>query len=207
MRVYVYVDGFNLYYRALRPQKLKWLNPMALAQSVLDDGDTVERVRYFSARVSARAGDPEAPKRQEQYLKALRTVPHIKFHNGRFLPKTKCRPLVSDPTQYVEVHDTEEKGSDVNLASYLIHDGWRNRYDAALVISQDSDLCEPLRMVRDDLKKIVGVVWLDQTEPSRRFRNVTSFIRHATPARLAAAQFSSPLMGANGHLIGKPDAW
>jgi hypothetical protein len=31
-RTYVYVDGFNLYYRALRKTKFKWLNLEALAK-------------------------------------------------------------------------------------------------------------------------------------------------------------------------------
>jgi hypothetical protein len=207
MRVCVYADSFNLYYRALKNTPHRWLNPLELARRLLDPADNVELVRFFTARVSSRAGDPEAPRRQEIYFKALRTIPEIRFHYGRFLPKAKMRPLVADPTHYVEIHDTEEKGSDVNLASYLLHDGWRDLYDAALVISQDSDLLEPLRLVKQDLKKPVGVVWLDGQEPSRRFRNAASFIRHATPARLAAAQFPNPLMGKDGHLIHKPDAW
>jgi hypothetical protein len=76
-----------------------------------------------------------------------------------------------------------------------------------LVISQDSDLCEAMRIVRNDLEKAVGVLWLESGEPGRRFRNVTSFVRHATPARLAATQFASPLMGKDGRLIEKPADW
>jgi hypothetical protein len=107
----------------------------------------------------------------------------------------------------VEVFDTEEKGSDVNLAAFLPRDGWQGRYDLALVLSQDSDLLEPMRMVVGDLGKIVGVVWLDGTEPSRRFRNATSFVRHTTSARLSRAQFPSVLMGRSGHHIHKPPSW
>ena len=54
MRAYVYVDGFNLYYRALRPTPYKWLNLRALGAALLDPSDTVDVVRYFTARVSAR---------------------------------------------------------------------------------------------------------------------------------------------------------
>ena len=107
--------------------------------------------------------------------------------HGRFLPKTEWRPLAADPTCFVEVLDSEEKGSDVNLAAHLLHDGWRDRSDAALVLSQDTDLCEPLRMVKQELGKTVGLVWLDGREPGRRFRSCATIIRHATPARLRAA--------------------
>jgi hypothetical protein len=60
MKVYVYLDGFNLYYR-LNGTACKWLNLRHLAKRLLDAGDTVEMVRYFTARVSARSGDPDAP--------------------------------------------------------------------------------------------------------------------------------------------------
>ncbi len=207
MKVRVYVDSFNLYYRALKGTEHRWLNPVKFAESLLDPGDTVDLVRYFTARVSSRAGSPAAPARQQAYLSALHTLPNIKVHYGRFLAKTKFRPLTSDPDTFVEVHDTEEKGSDVNLASYLLHDGWMERYEAALVMSQDSDLCEPIRMVKDELLKPVGVVWLDGQQPSKRFRNVCSFIRHATPSRLAGAQFPALLLGRDGHQVRKPDGW
>ncbi len=207
MRVRVYIDGFNLYYRALRRTNLKWLDPVRLSACLLDEEDTVDLVRYFTARVSARSGDAGAPARQQAYLSALRTLPNIRIHYGRFLPKIKSRPLVSDPSTYVAVHDTEEKGSDVNLASYLLHDGWSGRFDAALVMSQDTDLCEPIRMVTKDLNKPVGIVWLDGTQPSKRFTAVASFVRHATHARLAASQFPDRLLGKNGHLVEKPAVW
>jgi hypothetical protein len=77
----------------------------------------------------------------------------------------------------------------------------------ALVVSEDSDLCEPMRMVRDDLKKTVGLVWLDGKQPSRRFLNVSSFVRHATSARLSSSQFAPQLMGRDGRPIVKPAEW
>jgi hypothetical protein len=35
----------------------------------------IRRIRYFTARVSARPADPRLPERQQAYLQALRTVP------------------------------------------------------------------------------------------------------------------------------------
>ncbi len=210
MRVWVYIDGFNLYYRALQNSSYKWLDLLALAHSLLKPTDTVEAVRYFTARVSARAGDPGAPGRQQVYLSALATLPQISVHFGSFLTKTKRRPLVNPVRglpKFVEVYDTEEKGSDVNLAAHLLNDGWQRRYDAALVMSQDTDLCEAMRMVRDDVKKPVGLVWLDGQQPSTRLKDVSSFVRHVTSSRLAAAQFPDPVIDANGRRIQKPVNW
>ena len=46
--------------------------------------------------------------------------------------------------------EREEKGSDVNLATYLMLDGCRNAYDVAIVVTNDSDLAEPIRLVRSE---------------------------------------------------------
>ena len=56
----------------------------------------------------------------------------------------------------VEILDTEEKGSDVNLASYLLLDGFEDAYEMAVVVSNDSDLQLPIKMVRTTLEKTGG---------------------------------------------------
>lgn len=206
-RVRVYIDGFNLYYRALKGTQHRWLNPVKLAASLLGPDDTIDKARYFTARVKARSGDVDGPRHQQIYLSALGTLPEIEIHYGRFLAKTKTRPLVAPPHNFVEVHDTEEKGSDVNLASHLLFDAWQGRMDTALVLSQDTDLLEPMRLLTQEIKMPIGLVWLDSTTPGKNHRNVVSFIRHATPARLSAAQFPDRLMGKNGHVIKKPEKW
>jgi hypothetical protein len=151
MQAYVYVDGFNPLLSRLEGHWLKWLNLSQLATRVLDPADTVAKVRYFTARVSARSGDPDAPRRQQIFFNALKTVPNLDFHYGRFLPKKKMRPLVSTG-RFVEIHDTEEKGSDVNLATHLLNDGWHKRNHMALVLSHDTDHVEPIRIVAQELR-------------------------------------------------------
>ena len=74
MKTYVYVDGFNLYYGAVKGTSLRWLNPVELARQVLPPGHQIEKLKYFTARVSG-AADPGAPARQQQYLSALMTLP------------------------------------------------------------------------------------------------------------------------------------
>jgi uncharacterized LabA/DUF88 family protein len=206
MQAYVYVDGFNLYYRALKGTAFKWLNLSRLAARVLDPADTVAKVRYFTARVSPRAGDPDAPRRQQLLFNALKTVPNLEFHYGRFLPKTKKRPLVSTG-KFVEIHDTEEKGSDVNLATHLLNDGWHKRYEVALVFSQDTDLIEPIRIVAKELGLKVGVVWLDGRRPNVHLRSAASFVRHISHADLAASQFPNPIILGDGTELYKPTGW
>ena len=55
---------------------------------------------------------------------------------------TTRMPLAQQPAfgpKTVEVIKTEEKGSDVNLATYLLVDAFRRDAEAFVVISNDSD--------------------------------------------------------------------
>jgi len=96
MRTRIYVDGFNLYYGAVKGTPFKWLNLVELARQMLPQGHIIDSVKYFTARVSG-ASDPGAPARQQIYLSALRTLPELEIHFGNFLAKTIWRPLINLP--------------------------------------------------------------------------------------------------------------
>lgn len=61
-----------------------------------------------------------------------------------------------DGTMLATVRKREEKGSDVNVASHLLADVLTGVVDAAIVVSNDSDLALPLRVARDHVP--VGVI-------------------------------------------------
>ena len=96
MNTIVYIDGFNLYY-AIRGKGYKWLNVKALAELVLAKSPyIVTGVKYYTARVSG-STDPGQPARQQMYFNALRTVPGVELHYGKFLAKNQWRPVVTLP--------------------------------------------------------------------------------------------------------------
>jgi uncharacterized LabA/DUF88 family protein len=107
--------------------------------------------------------------------------------------------------RFVQVIKTEEKGSDVNLATHLLHDAWHNDYDVAVVITNDSDLVEPIKIVRRDLSKIVGVL-NPQRHPSFELRNNSDFFKQIRGSALNRSQFPSALSDANG-TFHKPAPW
>jgi hypothetical protein len=77
-RTIVYIEGFNLYYGALKGTKFKWLDLQTLFHKLLGEYHTITEIKYFTARVSAREGDPDAPNRQDAYLNALQAhIPNI----------------------------------------------------------------------------------------------------------------------------------
>ena len=82
--VIVYVDGFNLYYDSLKRTPYKWLDLSRLCATMLPN-DRVTAIRYYTARISARPGNPTAPNDQQIYLPALRTIPNLSITYGHFL--------------------------------------------------------------------------------------------------------------------------
>lgn len=93
---------------------------------------TINKIKYFTAKVSARAWDLNQPVRQQTYLRALQTLSNVEIYFGHFLTHPVWRTLVV-PNPSLQLHannnpiwaqvvNTEEKGSDVNLATHLLVD-------------------------------------------------------------------------------------
>ena len=150
MKTYVYVDGFNLYYGAVKDTPYKWLDINKLCSHLLPKHQIL-RIKYFTARISGRPSDPDQPTRQQTYLRALRSLPNLEIIYGHFLSNEISMPLAGCPPnaqKYVKVIKTEEKGSDVNMATHLIRVGFKDHYEVAVLITNDSDLLESVRIVR-----------------------------------------------------------
>jgi len=207
VRAIVYVDGFNLYFGALRKTPHRWLNLHTLA-SLLLPKHSIKEIKYFTALVSDRPQDPGQPERQQTYLRALRTLPSVSIYYGHFLVHTVTMPLFTpkgEPQRYAKVIKTEEKGSDVNLATHLLHDAHRNRYDTAVVMSNDSDLLAPIKIVRAELGKRVGLL-NPHKRPSRALLPHTDFIKTIREGVLRDSQFSAQLQDQRG-IFSKPKGW
>lgn len=212
MRTYVYVDGFNLYYGALKGSPYKWLDLKALCTNTLQAKNQVQKIKYYTARVSARPENPDAPTRQDHYLQALQAhIPEIEIVEGHFIQKPVRMRLVKKLPQrlsmYVTVLKSEEKGSDVNLAVHLLNDAWNNCYDCAVVISNDGDLAEAMRLVRKEKHKTV--ILLVPGNPvvrpaSVQLKRWSSYTKHIPPIALQASQLPSPIPGTS---ITKPPSW
>jgi hypothetical protein len=203
----VYVDGFNLYYGCLKGTPYRWLNLSKLCTQLLP-GYHVNRIRYFTALVGPAPSDPRGPQRQLTYIRALKSIDNLSVHYGLFMTHKVRRPPVNRSPEgpaTVEVLDTKEKGSDVNLATYLLIDAFKKDSEVAVVVSNDSDLVEPIRLARTELGLEVGVL-----HPHRRhvkeLSEVASFYRPIRQRALKDCQFPDEVTDAGG-TIRKPSAW
>jgi hypothetical protein len=211
MTTNIYIDGFNLYYGRLKKDAgLKWLDPVSLCAKLLPAGQHIKRVRYFTARIKPRPDDPGGPLRQDAYLRALGTLPEVSIHYGRFLQSTPRMRLAQPPPggpNTAEVIKTEEKGTDVHIASRILLDAFRKDCDLIVLVSNDSDLCEPLRIAKEELGVAIGILnpfdrpsrWLQQLQPS--------FIKPIRDGAVRASQLPDPVPLGGGKEVRRPKEW
>jgi uncharacterized LabA/DUF88 family protein len=209
VRTSIYVDGFNLYFGALKGTPYKWLNIKAMCEGLLNPENEIGCIKYFTAHVSGSATDPDKAIHQQLYIRALRRmVPQVEVILGQFRSHEVRKRLVNPPpigSSYALVHDRTEKGSDVNLAVHLVNDAWLNKYDCAVVVSGDSDLAESIRLVRaQHKKKVVGVISPRKGSMSKELLYACSFVRAISTSVLAGSQFPNHIPGTT---IFKPADW
>ena len=213
-RTIVYVDGFNLYYGALKDKAgCRWLNIEEMVKSILPSKPTpindIVAVKYFTAKISSRANHPNQVNHQNIYLKALKTIPNLEVVLGRYdthIVRSKLAAPIVGVGSYVDVYKTEEKGSDVNLATHLLHDAHTSAFDVAIVITNDSDLALPIEFVVSKLNKKVGVI-SPYPKASMHLCKVSSFTRVIRRSNITSSQFADQITDSDGTVLVKPTGW
>jgi uncharacterized LabA/DUF88 family protein len=218
MRTSFYVDGFNFYYGVFRRRHPvavpadKWLDWRSLAQRLVDPGDTVHKIHYFTASIERRDDDPDQGLRQETYFRALRRVPGMEFHYGLFKRRETWGELVHprpdslglSKGRIVKVLRYEEKGSDVNLATQLVEDSFSGDIDHAFVISNDTDLIAPILSAKKRIR--VSVI-----SPQPRLDPKLDAAANAgwilDTSALRECRLPNPAKVDDGQWVVPPDSW
>lgn len=207
-RTRVYIDGFNLYHGLILRSRTHWLNLSTFAQR-LNWGLPIEKILYCTANVSGTSSDSGKADRQDGYIRALSIAcPNVEVIRGNFVSQPKQYPLArcsNDPACLVKVVVKTEKGSDVNLATRLLHDAHLDRFDRAIVVSGDSDLVEPIRIITQELKRVVWV----RNPRDVRSKELAQYASHYEPIRPAVAlnsQLPDVVTDGNRTYL-KPERW
>lgn len=196
-----------------------------LADEIVPDGINVTAVKYYIAPVSGK-NDPDAPRRQQRLFSAMKTIPEISIYKGRFLFGEKWAGLVQPPEarpvdyswagpphpKVVKIKKTEEKGSDVNLASHLIRDAFTDAFDIAYIITNDTDFEEAIRIVTEEVKKEVCIVAPHHQRgnvpvPAPSLEAVATSKHYIDDAELAKSQFPDIVQRVGKRDIHKPETW
>lgn len=203
-RVITYVDGFNLYFglRSKRWRRYYWLDLQRLACALLLSHQSLEGVHYFTSRIRSDGSNTEDVQRQTTYLEALGTRPLIRIHHGHFLEqRSKCRQCGAKWMGY------EEKMTDVNIATQLLADAYDDHFDTALVISGDSDLTTPVRLVRTRFPDKRVVIGFPPDRRSHQLQQAASAYFVISETALRHSQLAAQVERADGFLLVRPAGW
>jgi len=103
------------------------------------------------------------------------------------------------------VWKTEEKGSDVNLGVHLVRDAFKGAFDMAAVLTNGTDLVEPIRIVTQELGLPVALL-SPNGQPAASLVKVASSMRHVRPY-IGPCKLPDPVKLPNGKAISKPSGW
>lgn len=207
-RSIVYIDGFNLYYGALKNTQNKWLNLEYYFKRLRQD-DEIQKIWYFTALIKG-----SRRVNQDAYLAALSNCcPLVEVKYGLFKEKELfCRVSCSHTYKRYLVY--EEKGTDVNIALQMLDDTNQKLCERVVLVSGDSDLVPALQLVKKRSPEIEISVYV----PSRDFksqRGAAKEIRDAadkdftlfsSAPLLSKSQFPDEIDTPKGKII-KPSDW
>lgn len=231
----VFIDGFNLY-KGLpqKMPSYKWLNLIALSEKLMPETEII-KLFYFTANVKERFPGDDAPRRQQTYLRVLENqgidVVRGKFRRDKDWLRyvTTSREGFSSPalgsnfglTQVAldraslkvkpdavkaHVYKMQEKGSDVNLASFLLKEAFLERTKNLLVITGDSDLVTPIKMAVE-FGAFVRTAIPNGGQSSDALNRVSSSIVRLEESHLEGCALPKPFLTTSGRQISPPKEW
>ncbi|NII26043.1 NYN domain-containing protein [Pseudoflavitalea sp. X16] len=199
-RVIAYVDGFNLYFGMVDGgyAYCKWLDINMLIKSSLSANQQLAGIKYFTSRVT---NDPGKQRRQTLYLEAIEST-GVKIIYGLY----KAKDIECNNCGHVW-QISNEKMTDVNIATHLLIDAFQDKYDTAILISGDSDLVPPIKSVHNNFpSKAVSVFF-----PPSRHNNSVAVVAKGSMIlgrkKLTSHQLPHEIEKTDGYKIIKPVEW
>lgn len=232
----VYVDALNFYYGALKGTRDRWLDLEAFALRLVPKDDVIRIKYFTAKVIDRFPGDRtgERPQAYLRAVRTnllvdihlghfrsdikWRTLADSRFDVSElfsppFRPTWLIRRMWRDqvkrrtePVTSARVVIHEEKGSDVNLGVNLVFDAAAGTCQKALVISNDADLEEAVRLARRAGIE-VGIVNPQRSATNKRLKKVADFeipLRHEI---LAKCQLPNLVVDRNGRQIHRPKQW
>lgn len=199
-RVIAYIDGFNLYFgmREAGFDQCRWLNVKKLVESLLKPNQELVCVKYYTSRVS---NNPDKQKRQSTYLDALESVGVQIFYGNYQDNNLECKRCGH------AWKSAKEKMTDVNIATAIIVDAFKQKYDMAMLISGDSDLTPPIKEVHNLFKHTRVFIAF----PPKRHNSSMAIVAKGSliigRKKLVDAQFDEEVISKTGFKLKIPNEW
>ena len=200
-RIITYIDGFNLYFglKSKNWKKYYWLNLKELSNNLLIKDQKLVKTKYFTSRVN---DNPEKQKRQSTFIDALETLSDFEIYYGKYQQnKVECYQC-----HYV-FSDQNEKMTDVNIATEMLCDAFRDSYDTAILISGDSDLIPPIRAIQNHFPRKKVIVAFPPERYNKSVKDVAKGSFIIGRSKLHNSLFPDTLTSKTGFLLNKPKEW
>lgn len=225
MKTTIYIDGFNLYYSAIRGTEYKWLDVVALFRGICQQQNPeseITQVKFFTAPIKAKLStrQQQALYSQQLYIKALETLhpDHFECIEGFFQLSKGNFPRYQTPIDKLDkvpVWKVEEKKTDVNIALSMYRDASKETAEQVVIVTSDSDIIPALEYIREDFPEIkIGVVFpkiQSEADEYRISNKALSKLSHWTrghihPEELEASQLPDKIPTKKKPII-KPNYW
>jgi len=210
-RAFFYIDGFNLYYglKTKGWKRFYRLDVERLCRRILSYhmNHELTGIKYFTARIM---GNIEKAKRQSTYLEAVETLDIVKTIDGVYhrhpITCKKCKKNYFCSCGYPYIK-SEEKRTDVNIASNLQCDGFSNQFNTAFLISADSDLVPAIEKFKMSFPTKRIIVYFPPGRSSKDLQKHCHICRKIFRKTLEKSQFPDKLTNRHGYIIQRPLQW
>lgn len=216
----IYVDGFNLYFGILEHFKdtntgrylpcigAKWLNLLELSRNVLNDTHEIVKINYFTADITGdltRKRIQNKVRKQRLYKRALKTIPNLSIIDGKYKKKELCYIESTPPYIRHPYTSYEEKGTDVNIATWMLRDAFKESYDSYVLISNDTDLRAPLLVLKNEFAVNVGLICPGKVI-AEALKDAVNFAKILRISKIKKSQFPENMSDSKGEFQ-KPADW
>lgn len=183
------------------PEQQARQNTYLLALKTLPECQVIEG--KFQSHVKPRQVAPPDRGHLPNFIRPLSAWLTPQELNVQIWDEREGWPICEGPE--IDIISHEEKGSDVNIAVHMLNDAWKDDIDCAVLVSNDSDLAEACKLVRERGVKI-GLVTKSE-RPTDKLRRQADFHRHIKKGHVRGSQLPETVTRANGQELTKPECW
>jgi len=207
-RARVYIDGYNLYYGIVeayghkpgtKGAKLKWLDVRKMSELLLKPGESLDRVKYVTARIKS----PEDRRlRQAAFLDVTKELRDVEVFEGRYQNNLKwCAGCQSMQPRF------EEKKSDSYLTAQIVSDAHLGLADIIYVVTGDSDVVPAIETVRAHCPHIPVLVAFPPKRHCRELDQLATARLDISESILTRSQLPDVVQLRSGFKITRPNEW
>ena len=99
----------------------------------------------------------------------------------------------------------------MNLSVHLLNDAGLDKYDCAIIVTNDSDMAEALKLVKQEFPdKQIGLIPPMQKSakrPTQKLSGNADFTKDIKSKHLRKSQFPDPVLSFDGKRYYKPKGW